>query len=135
MLMKPCVIVVAALVASGSTSYSTQEPIDLVSAVRVAAIQQAEGRRVDLGPGEAAPFAGVLLDDVALELLRLEVVSLRDEIAALRSALEAQNEATATAVFRAEIWKAEATPSGLERLVRYACAASFGLAAGVAVAR
>jgi len=133
--MKPCVIVVAALVASGSTSYSTQEPIDLVSAVRVAAIQAAEGRRVDLEAGEAAPFAGVLLDDVALELLRLEVGSLRDEITALRSALEAQNEATQTAVFRAEIWKAEATPSAWERFARYACAASFGLAAGVAVAK
>ena len=135
MLMKPCVIVVAALVASASTSYSTQEQIDLISAIKVSAVQQAEGRRVDLEAGEAAPFAGVLLDDVALELLRLEVGSLRDEIAALRSALEAQNEATQTAIFRAEIWKAEATPSAWERFARYACAASFGLAAGVAVAK
>ena len=135
MLMKPCAVVVVALVASGLTPYFPQGTTDLRAAVHVAAVQQAEGQRVDLALGDAAPFAGILLDDVALELLRLEVGSLRDEVVALRSALDAQSQALETTTFRAELWKAEAASPAWQRLARYGCAVSLGVAAGAWITR
>lgn len=128
-------IVAAVLAANVSTSYYAQGATNLLEAVHVAAVEQAEGRRLDLDAGAPAPFAGVLLDDVALGLLRDEIGLLRDEITALRSALEAQKEVAELEKFRAKLWEAEATPNALTRLIRYGCAASFGLAVGTIATR
>ena len=124
------------LVVSGSTHSSLQDKTDLLAAVHLAAVQQVEGRRADMDAGDVAEFAGILLDDLALDAVRGEVSSLRGEIALLRAALEAQKQATEIAQFRAELWQAEATPSAWGSLARYACSASVGaVIAGIVMNR
>lgn len=117
-----------------STS-SYQNGSNLIDAVRIAAIEQAQGRRAELEKNSPAPFAGVLLDDVALGLLRSEVASLRGELEDVRAALSAQKMATDEATFRGDLWRAESRNTALDRLVRYGCAVSFGITSGLVIAR
>jgi hypothetical protein len=117
-----------------STS-SYQNGSNLIDAVRIAAIEQAQGRRAELEKNSPAPFAGVLLDDVALGLLRSEVASLRGELEDVRAALSAQKMATDEATFRGDLWRAESRNTALDRLVRYGCAVSFGITSGLIISR
>ena len=123
---KKLAIVVVALVASASTSYSDQGKTDMMAAVHVAAEQQVEGRRADIDQGQAAPFDGVLLDDEALGAVRDEVDSLRQENVSLRAALEAQKQATETAESRADLWEKQTRPSAVKWVAQHACSASIG---------
>ena len=117
-----------------STS-SYQNESNLIDAVRIAAVEHAQGRRAELEKNSPAPFAGVLLDDVALGLLRSEVASLRAELEDVRAALSAQKMATDEATFRGDLWRAESRNTALDRLVRYGCAVSFGITSGLVISR
>ena len=133
-------LLLAALMTTGWTSYSVQGPTlatgrNLREAIPEIAAQIAEGRRVEVAAGDAAPFDGVLLDDAALALLRGEVDSLRREVALLRAALEAQQTATEIERTRADMWKAEKSSSVWGRISGYGWAVCGGILAGAAVAR
>jgi hypothetical protein len=92
---------------------------------------QEAGRRAELEAGALTPFAGVLLDDAALALMREELAAVRAEAADLRLALEAQRQATEAADLRAEMWKAESQGTGFRRFA--SGVAKYGLVGCVGV--